>query len=103
MKDSIDIYGMIDSVFIFGACVSISKDQWEQIGPIPSSRFVNCFSEKDWFLKILFRLKLSPAAGSASIDVKEIENINVSSLIESHGDYVNKFEELMTAVGIEKK
>lgn len=103
MKDTMDVFGLIDSVYLFGACISLSKSQWNEIKFLPSSRFVNCYSGNDWFLKILFRIQLTPAAGSAPVDVDGIEDVDVSSLVSGHGDYVQKFEDLIAAVGIEKK
>ena len=103
MKEDLDIWGLIDSVFLFGACVSLNMSEWEHISTIPASRFVNCYSENDWFLRVLFRLKLTPAAGTAKIGIPSIQDIDVSSLIKSHGDYINKIEELLGAVGYERQ
>ena len=102
MRDQVDIWSLVDSVYLFGACVSLNTGEWEQIAGIPASRFVNCYSDNDWFLKVLFRLKLTPAAGTAKIGIPPIQDVNVSSLISSHGDYISKMEDLLTAVGYEK-
>jgi hypothetical protein len=100
MKESMDVFGLIDSIYLFGACISLTQTQWNEIKFLPAGRFVNCYSSNDWLLKILFSVQLSPAAGSAAIDVDGIDDVDVSSLVSGHGDYVKKFEDLMAAVGI---
>jgi hypothetical protein len=97
-----DIFGIIDSVYLFGTPVSLSAEQWSSIRPIVSDRFVNAYSENDWFLKILFRLHPKPTAGTKAIECDGIENIDVSSLIKSHDEYAQKENELLIAVGFDK-
>jgi hypothetical protein len=95
----VDVYGIIDSVYLMGASVSLSQEQWECIKPLVADRFVNCYSENDWFLKLLFRLHPNPVAGCAPIEVNGVENINVTSMIVSHDQYVEHQDELLSAVG----
>jgi hypothetical protein len=102
LRETVDIYSLIDSVFLLGASVSLSQAEWQMVSQIPSWRFVNCFSDNDWLLKTLFRLQLNPAAGTAPIKTFPIEDIDVSSLISSHGDYCDKIHELMVAIGFEQ-
>jgi hypothetical protein len=99
---NVDIYGIVDSVYLMGASVSLPIEQWKAIKPLVADRFVNCYSENDWFLKLLFRLHPNPVAGCAPIEIPGIENINVSSMIASHDQYVEHQEELLSAVGYGK-
>ncbi|KAJ3316777.1 Transmembrane and coiled-coil domain-containing protein 4, partial [Boothiomyces sp. JEL0866] len=97
-----DIYSMIDSVYLFGAVASQSAEEWSNIRNIVAGRFVNCYSANDWFLQLLYRLHPNPAAGFAPIAVTNIENIDASEMIQSHGDYASKLEELLAHIKFEK-
>ncbi|KAJ3271328.1 Transmembrane and coiled-coil domain-containing protein 4, partial [Terramyces sp. JEL0728] len=97
-----DIYSMIDSVYLFGAVASLGADQWANIREIVAGRFVNCYSTNDWFLQLLYRLHPNPAAGFAPIEARNVENIDASELVQSHGDYASKLEELLAHIMFEK-
>ncbi|KAJ3271330.1 Transmembrane and coiled-coil domain-containing protein 4 [Terramyces sp. JEL0728] len=97
-----DIYSMIDSVYLFGAAASLGADQWTNIREIVAGRFVNCYSTNDWFLKLLYRLSTNPAAGFAPIDVPTVENVDASELIQTHGEYTQKLDEILNLVQFEK-
>ena len=101
MREEIDVYSMVDNVYLLGATIAPSKQDWLSIIPLVSGRFVNCFSNNDWFLKILFRLSMSPCAGSSFIEIPGVENVDVTYIINSHPEYTEKREEILKAIGFE--
>ena len=101
MRSELNVYNMIDNVYLLGACIAPSLQDWNNIIPLVSGRFVNCYSNNDWFLKILFRLTMSPCAGTSMIDHPGIENVDVTYIIGSHPEYTEKREEILKAIGFE--
>lgn len=98
-ESGLDLFGIVDSIYLFGCCISISTEQWENLRTLVSDRFVNCYSENDWVLKIIFRLHPNKAAGSDKIDVKDIENFDLSDIIPSHESYFDCADEIFRKVG----
>ena len=101
MREDLDVYNLIDNVYFLGACIAPCEEDWNKIIPLASGRFVNCYSTNDWFLRILFRLSMSPCAGTSSIDHAGIENVDVTYIIGSHPEYTEKREEILKAIGFE--
>ncbi|KAI8898262.1 hypothetical protein BC833DRAFT_526118 [Globomyces pollinis-pini] len=98
MRNDMDVYGLIDSVFLLGAAASLSIETWNEIRQIVAGRFVNCFSKNDWFLHLLFRLHSNPAAGEDEIDIDSIENFDVSERVATHVDYVKDLDSILKLV-----
>ncbi len=48
-------YGIIDSVFLLGACVSTTREEVHLCRSVVNGRFVNAYSRSDWILGFLFR------------------------------------------------
>jgi hypothetical protein len=101
LKDEVDVYGIIDNIYFLGGSIAPCVEDWNRIAPLVSGRLVNCFSTNDWFLKILFRLNLSPCAGANAVDIPGVENIDVSEIIGSHEEYITKRDEILKVIGFE--
>jgi hypothetical protein len=69
---------------------SLSTSSWQQVRQVVAGRLVNCFSQKDLILSLMFqfkRLGLKPVCGTCPVNVDGVENIDVSDLISGHQDY----------------
>jgi hypothetical protein len=106
-------------IISLGAPINSSSfrfQSWLEARSVVCNRFVNCYSNNDIILAILYRRKsydLSVAGlgpiyltsekqnirlGNDISDNHEIENIDVSHLVYSHSDYPNLLSEIMNIV-----
>lgn len=97
-------YGIVQDVYLFGATVTVARDQWLQARSVVGGRFVNGYSSRDWVLGYLFRATtggLSSIAGLAPVEsVHGIENIEVTDLVNGHMRYRSSMPLLLKRVGI---
>lgn len=83
-------FGLVESVCLMGAPVPSDPILWRRIRSVVAGRVVNVFSTKDFLLAFLYRansLQYGIAGLQAIPDVKHIENVDVSSLVEGHTQY----------------
>jgi hypothetical protein len=99
-KEDTNLFGIVQNVYLFGSCVTQKDEEWSQVRKLVADRFVNCYSENDWLLKLIYKMNAFPAAGIAPINVEGIENIDVSAIISSHDGYFDATEEVFEAIGI---
>ncbi|CEQ41925.1 SPOSA6832_03683 [Sporobolomyces salmonicolor] len=96
-------FGVVQEVYLFGATVTASKKVWRQVRGIVSGRFVNGYAMNDWVLGYLFRATtggLQTVAGLRPIEhVPEIENVDVTHLLEGHLSYRTMMPKLLAYVG----
>ena len=91
-KEVLDLRGMIENVVILGGPLSCGEEEWTAIRGIVSVRIINCYSQKDWVLKFVYRAAkaTTSVAGLMPIKVDGVENVNLSDCIEGHGEYHEK-------------
>lgn len=96
-------FGLIQDVYIYGAPVVYSKKAVMKARSVVSGRFVNGYSRKDWILGYLFRATsggLGTVFGLAPINsIFEIENIDVTELVDGHMAYRAKMPKLLKESG----
>eukprot|EP00759_Apiculatamorpha_spiralis_P050690 PhF_6_TR4864/c0_g1_i2/m.6823 len=95
------LFGIVSDVFLFGGTLSVQSQAWEQYRHVVRGRFVNAYSHKDWFLGFLMRttkLAASGIAGLQPVPVSGIENVDVSSIVDSHVAYIHRLSELIAFV-----
>lgn len=96
-------FGIVQDVFIFGAPVVYSKKAVTKSRSVVSGRFVNGYSRKDWILGYLFRATsggLGTVFGLAPINsMFEIENYDVTELVDGHMAYRAKMPRLLRECG----
>lgn len=84
-------HGIVQDVFILGATLTASKQNWLQARSVVSGRFVNGFARNDWVLNYLFRATsggLQNIAGLRPVlDVPGLENVDVTDKIAGHMSY----------------
>ncbi|KAJ1919428.1 hypothetical protein H4219_002020 [Mycoemilia scoparia] len=97
-------YGIIEDVYLFGAPVVESKEQWRLAASVIGGRFINGYSNRDWILGFFYRtakLSGSVVAGLAPIeDINAITNIDISDDIPGHNAYFTMMPVLLDQVGI---
>ncbi|QDS72993.1 hypothetical protein FKW77_008926 [Venturia effusa] len=94
---------LIQNVYLFGAPIVSSKDEFLKCKTVVSGRFVNGYATNDWILGYLFRATgggISKVAGLAPIDgVPGIENFNVTEWVPGHMSYRAAMPRLLREVG----
>ena len=95
-------YGLIESVFIFGAPIVVSTDTIALTRSVISGRFVNGYSKQDWILGYLFRATSGGWRSIAGLSpVKGFENIDCTSLVKGHMEYRKVMPKLLRMAGWE--
>ncbi|OCB90378.1 DUF726-domain-containing protein [Sanghuangporus baumii] len=84
-------YGIVQDVFMLGATLTASKQNWLQARSVVSGRFVNGYARNDWVLNYLFRATsggLQNIAGLRPVtDIPGLENVDVTDKIAGHMSY----------------
>jgi len=70
---------------------------------VVADRFVNCYSRKDWVLKIMYRYQklVANAAGIAPVNVAGVENVDVTDVVPGHQHYATKIKDILVLVGLD--
>ncbi|GAA5858561.1 hypothetical protein JCM8547_007360 [Rhodosporidiobolus lusitaniae] len=96
-------FGVVQEVYLFGATVTASNKVWRQVRGIVAGRFVNGFAMNDWLLGYLFRATsggLQTVAGLRPIEhVPDLENVDVTHLLDGHLTYRTRMPKLLAFVG----
>ncbi|GAA5976535.1 hypothetical protein JCM11641_001332 [Rhodosporidiobolus odoratus] len=96
-------FGVVQEVYLFGATVTASNKVWRQVRGVVSGRFVNGFAMNDWVLGYLFRATsggLQTVAGLRPIEhVPDLENVDVTHLLDGHLTYRSRMPKLLAHVG----
>ncbi|KAJ3215341.1 Transmembrane and coiled-coil domain-containing protein 4 [Dinochytrium kinnereticum] len=125
------VYGMVDSVYLFGAPIEGDPELWTRATSVVSGRFVNGYSSNDWFLYFLYRAGspndrvagLHPMVTMADAGAtswfgwnkpttlptrqeswvrSRIENFELSSIVSSHAKYKDALPDILEFVGFER-
>ncbi|KAJ1838218.1 hypothetical protein LPJ73_007140, partial [Coemansia sp. RSA 2703] len=84
-------YGLIEDVYLFGAPVVASEEEWRKAASVVGGRFVNAYSTKDWILGFFYRttnLGRRSIAGMHPVSgVNGLENYDVSNEVPGHNAY----------------
>lgn len=92
---------------LLGCPSSVDAAQWEQYRQVVSGRLVNGFSMNDGVLCYLHRVDVRERRGSdgqtgtlsvaglQKVEVKGVENVDLSLEVQSHSDYMTKIRTLL--------
>ena len=102
-SDSREPASVVEDVIVMGLPNHLSLGSWAGIRRVVAGRVVNCFSSKDWILSLMFQYKRMTGlgrrvCGTSRVLVDGIENYDVTSLIQSHGDYCVAVEDILKLV-----
>ncbi|KAI8318320.1 DUF726-domain-containing protein [Martensiomyces pterosporus] len=98
-------YGIVEDVYLFGAPIVASEEEWRLASSVVGGRFVNAYSTKDWILSFFYRttnLGRNSIAGLHPISgVNGLENIDVSDEVPGHNAYRELMPLLMKNIGVQ--
>lgn len=96
--------GVVEDVVLLGAPVDGSDKAWERLSRVVAGKIVNGYCRGDWLLGFLYRsssVQLS-VAGLQPISLSDprIINVDLSSVVKGHLDYMQQMETILVAVGV---
>lgn len=97
-------FGLVESVCLMGAPVPSDPVTWRRIRSVVAGRVVNVYSTNDYLLAFLYRansLQYGIAGLQAIPDVQDIENVDISSLVEGHTQYRFLVGSVLRKLGLE--
>ncbi|KAF7661333.1 hypothetical protein LDENG_00263810 [Lucifuga dentata] len=99
--------GVVEDVVLLGAPVDGSEKAWERIARVVAGKIVNGYCRGDWLLGFLYRSSAAQlsVAGLQPINVQDrrIINVDLSSVVKGHLDYMRQMDTILVAVGMPTK
>ncbi|KAF5906706.1 transmembrane and coiled-coil domain-containing protein 4, partial [Clarias magur] len=99
--------GVIEDVVLLGAPVDGSGKTWERLSKVVAGKIVNGFCRGDWLLGFVYRgssVQLSVAGlQPISSNNRRIFNVDLSSVVKGHLDYMHQMDTILVAVGVPTK
>jgi Protein of unknown function (DUF726) len=92
---------IVEDAIIMGMPNHLSLVSWRACRNVVAGRLVNCYSQKDLILSLMFqykRLGLKPVCGTCPVNVAGVENFDVSDLVTGHQQYCLVQNELLKRV-----
>ncbi|KAI8517009.1 Transmembrane and coiled-coil domain-containing protein 4 [Branchiostoma belcheri] len=102
-----DCEGIIEDVVLLGAPINGKPENWMPMDRLVSGRIINGYCRGDWLLQFLYRtssVQLS-VAGLRPVkwDNRRMLNVDLSSVVNGHMDYMNQMDTILKAVGVKTK
>ncbi|KAI1751489.1 DUF726-domain-containing protein [Xylaria castorea] len=97
-------FGLVENVVLLGAPAPSSSAEWRRIRSVVTGRVVNAYSTKDYILAFLYRtnsIQFGVAGLQPVLNVKGIENVDVSDLVEGHTLYRHATGPILGRLGFE--
>ncbi|KAI1743917.1 DUF726-domain-containing protein [Xylaria scruposa] len=97
-------FGLIENVVLLGAPTPSSSAEWRRIRSVVTGRVVNAYSTRDYILAFLYRtnsIQFGVAGLQPVLNVKGVENVNVSDLVEGHTLYRHATGPILGRLGFE--
>lgn len=99
--------GVVEDVVLLGAPVDGSEKAWERMARVVAGKIVNGYSRGDWLLGFLYRSSAAQlsVAGLHPINIQDqrIINVDLSSVVKGHLDYMRQMDTILVAVGVPTK
>ncbi|CAN2388022.1 transmembrane and coiled-coil [Pristimantis euphronides] len=99
--------GIIEDVVLLGAPVEGDVKKWKPLTRVVSGRIINGYCRGDWLLSFVYRsssVKLSVAGlQPVTLDDRRMVNVDLSSVVKGHLDYMKQMDTILKAVGIKTK
>uniref|UniRef100_W5MLF3 Transmembrane and coiled-coil domains 4 n=1 Tax=Lepisosteus oculatus TaxID=7918 RepID=W5MLF3_LEPOC len=104
LANDTDCEGVIEDVVLLGAPVDGSARQWKALSRVVSGRIINGYCRGDWLLSFVYRsssAQLSVAGlQPINLDDRRMMNVDLSSVVKGHLDYMRQIETILVAVGV---
>ncbi|XP_014112682.1 PREDICTED: transmembrane and coiled-coil domain-containing protein 4 isoform X2 [Pseudopodoces humilis] len=99
--------GIIEDVVLLGAPVEGEAKHWKALTRVVSGRIINGFCRGDWLLSFVYRtssVQLNVAGlQPVDLDDRRMVNVDLSSVVNGHLDYMKQMDTILKAVGIKTK
>ncbi|XP_028663173.1 transmembrane and coiled-coil domain-containing protein 4 [Erpetoichthys calabaricus] len=99
-----DCQGIIEDVVLLGAPVEGTAKHWKTLTKVVSGRIVNGYCRGDWLLRFLYRSSsiqmMVAGLQPVNLDDRRMVNVDLSSVVKGHLDYMRQMETILVAVGI---
>ncbi|XP_037136848.1 transmembrane and coiled-coil domain-containing protein 4 [Syngnathus acus] len=99
--------GVVEDVVLLGAPVDGSEKAWMRITKVVAGKIVNGYCRGDWLLGFLYRSSAAQlcVAGLQPISIQDrrIINVDLSSVVKGHLDYMRQMDTILVAVGVPTK
>uniref|UniRef100_A0A3Q2ZVJ7 Transmembrane and coiled-coil domains 4 n=1 Tax=Kryptolebias marmoratus TaxID=37003 RepID=A0A3Q2ZVJ7_KRYMA len=99
--------GVVEDVVLLGAPVDGSEKSWKKMARVVAGRIVNGYCRGDWLLGYLYRSSAAQlsVAGLQPINIQDrrIINVDLSSVVKGHLDYMRQMDTILVAVGVPTK
>lgn len=107
MAQEKDSQGIIEDVVLLGAPVEGEAKYWKAITKVVSGRIINGYCRGDWLLGFVYRtssVQLNVAGlQPIKLDDRRMVNMDLSSVVSGHLDYMKQMDTILKAVGIKTK
>ncbi|XP_065594205.1 transmembrane and coiled-coil domain-containing protein 4 [Cyrtonyx montezumae] len=107
MAQEKDSQGIIEDVVLLGAPVEGEAKSWKAITKVVSGRIINGYCRGDWLLGFVYRtssVQLNVAGlQPVKLDDRRMVNMDLSSVVSGHLDYMKQMDTILKAVGIKTK
>uniref|UniRef100_A0A8C3SYR2 Transmembrane and coiled-coil domains 4 n=1 Tax=Chelydra serpentina TaxID=8475 RepID=A0A8C3SYR2_CHESE len=107
MAQEKDCEGIIEDVVLLGAPVEGDAKYWKAFRKVVSGRIINGYCRGDWLLSFVYRTSSAQlnVAGlqPVSLDDRRMVNMDLSSVVNGHLDYMKQMDTILKAVGIKTK
>ncbi|NXU56137.1 TMCO4 protein, partial [Turnix velox] len=107
MAQEKDSEGIIEDVVFLGAPVEGESKYWKAITKVVSGRIINGFCRGDWLLRFVYRtssVKINVAGlQPVDLDDRRMVNMDLSSVVNGHLDYMKQMDTILRAVGVKTK
>ncbi|XP_034029217.1 transmembrane and coiled-coil domain-containing protein 4 [Thalassophryne amazonica] len=99
--------GVVEDVVLLGAPVNGSEKAWKRMTRVVAGKIVNGYCRGDWLLGFLYRSSAAQlnVAGlqPVSISDQRVINVDLSSVVNGHLDYMRQMDTILVAVGVPTK
>ncbi|XP_068602421.1 transmembrane and coiled-coil domain-containing protein 4 [Brachionichthys hirsutus] len=96
--------GVVEDVVLLGAPVDGSEKAWGRMSRVVAGKIVNGYCRGDWLLGFLYRSSAAQlsVAGLQPINIhgRRIVNVDLSSVVNGHLDYMRQMDTILVAVGV---
>ncbi|KAL7546814.1 hypothetical protein ACHAWF_010149 [Thalassiosira exigua] len=98
---------IVEDVVLMGCPASVHPSTWLSCRRVVGGRLVNCFSQHDMILALMYRIKniskiMSPPVGIRDVDAPGVENYDVSRYVASHVEYCVAVREILEFVSYDQ-
>ncbi|KAI0018975.1 DUF726-domain-containing protein [Xylariomycetidae sp. FL0641] len=97
-------FGLIENAIMLGAPTPSDSAEWRGLRSVVSGRVVNAYSTEDYILAYLYRtssIQYGVAGLRPVADVKGVENVDISDIVEGHTLYRHATGPLLERIGFE--